>query len=91
MIGRRHFLLGASAAGMLLASAPARASSESWTRDAFIEAMAASGREVDISESSFLAIQKRKESALARIERYLAERFGAGHRMEILHLFRAER
>ena len=48
-----------------------------WTRPAFIEAMAASGRPTDISEGAFQAIQARKPAALRRIENYLKERLGA--------------
>ena len=48
----------------------------SWTRDAFEEAMAASGRPTRISEATFQAIQARKPYAIARISNYLAERFG---------------
>ena len=51
--------------------------SGTWTREAFQEAMAASGRPTRISEAVFQAIQARKPLALATIDRYLAERFGA--------------
>ena len=55
--------------------AAARTSS-AWTREAFEEAMAASGRPTRISEAAFQAIQARKTAAIARIRNYLAERFG---------------
>ncbi len=50
--------------------------SSAWTREAFQEAMAASGRPTRISEAAFQAIQARKPAAVARIRAYLAERFG---------------
>ena len=52
---------------------PARSS---WNRGAFLEAMAASGRPTTITETDFQAIQARKLLAIARIQDYLAERFG---------------
>ncbi len=48
-----------------------------WTRAAFMEAMAKSGRPLDISEASFNAIQARRPVALKRIESYLKERLGS--------------
>jgi protein-L-isoaspartate(D-aspartate) O-methyltransferase len=48
-----------------------------WTRDAFLKAMAASGRRANITEADFAAIQARKPLALARIRSYLTNRFGA--------------
>ena len=57
------------------ADSAARVSS-AWTREAFEEAMAASGRSTRISEAAFQAIQARKPAAIARIRNYLAERFG---------------
>ncbi|MFM7607570.1 MAG: protein-L-isoaspartate O-methyltransferase family protein, partial [Alphaproteobacteria bacterium] len=47
-----------------------------WNRAAYLEAMAASGRPIEISEGAFAAIQARRQPALARIESYLKSRFG---------------
>ncbi len=62
----------APAAPLAPASGPS-----SWTREAFLAAMAASGRPAQITEAAFQAIQARKAAALQRIEAYLAGRFGA--------------
>ena len=69
----------AGAASSAPAAAPAAGLppvSSNWTREAFLEAMASSGRPTAISEASFQAIQARKVLAIARIRGYLAERFG---------------
>ncbi len=47
-----------------------------WTRDTYIAAMKASGRPHEISAATFDALQKRKEGAIAQIDKYLAQRFG---------------
>ena len=47
-----------------------------WSRDSYIVAMKASGRPHDINAGTFDTIQKRKDTALAQIDRYLAQRFG---------------
>ena len=47
-----------------------------WTRDVYIKAMKDSGRPVDVSESQFAEIQKRRVAGLKRTEAYLKERFG---------------
>ena len=73
------------------AAAPPLASgtaSGSWTRDAFLEAMAASDRPTKISEAAFQAIQARKPGAMANINRYLTERFG-GADPKVLAAFEA--
>ena len=72
MITRRKVF--AAAAGLMAAPLTARAGS--WTREAFEEAMAASGRPTRISEAGFQTIQARKSRAIARISGYLADRFG---------------
>lgn len=62
-----------------VATAPARAASAAptkWTREAYVAAMQASGRPHEISAAAFDAIQKRRQSALGQIDRYLAQRFG---------------
>ena len=75
MITRRKALV--AAAGLVSAPLAAQAAPGSpWTRQAFLQAMAASGRPTQISEIGFQAIQARKPAALARIRGYLAERFG---------------
>ena len=69
----------APAAPSASAAAPAASlppASSDWTREAFLEAMASSGRPTAISEAGFQAIQARKVLAIARIRGYLAERFG---------------
>lgn len=72
---RRPLLLGAL--GALTAPPVLRAQgSTAWTREAYLAAMRASGREAAISEQAFAAIQARKPAALRRIEAYLAQRFG---------------
>jgi protein-L-isoaspartate(D-aspartate) O-methyltransferase len=53
----------------------ARAASP-WTRQAYMDAMARSGRPVDLTEAQFQAIQSRKPAAMKRIETYLKERLG---------------
>ena len=65
-------LLGAST----LALAQPTVNAAPWTRDAYIAAMKASGRPHEISAGAFDATQKRRESALKLIEKYLGERFG---------------
>ena len=78
-LNRRGFVAGA--AGALLAG-PAAASpgappTGTWTRQAYMEAMAKSGRPVDLTEAQFQAIQARKPAAMKRIESYLKERLGS--------------
>lgn len=70
----RRGLIGA-ASGLLLPPPLARASS-AWNRASFETAMRESGRPVSLSDAQFDAIQRRKVSALKRIEAYLKERLG---------------
>jgi protein-L-isoaspartate(D-aspartate) O-methyltransferase len=68
----RRALLGAAA---MCAVSP-RAFAAEWTREAFMEAMAKSGRKVDLSEAQFQAIQARKPAAMKRIADYLKAHLG---------------
>ena len=72
----RRGLLAAAPAAALLAASPSRAASP-WTREAFHEAMAKSGRPVSLTDAQFNAIQSRRPAALKRIESYLKERLGS--------------
>jgi protein-L-isoaspartate(D-aspartate) O-methyltransferase len=47
-----------------------------WTVDKLNAAMEASGRPVKVSAAKFAAIQERRTAVLARIEKYLDQRFG---------------
>ena len=58
------------------ASTGPAATAAKWTREAYIAAMSASGRPHDIAATAFEAIQKRKDSALKQIDKYLSQRFG---------------
>lgn len=74
ILSRRPLLLGAL--GALAAPPLVRAQgSTAWTRDAYLTAMRASGRETQMTEQTFAAIQARKPAALRRIEAYLKARF----------------
>jgi protein-L-isoaspartate(D-aspartate) O-methyltransferase len=73
LLSRRALTL--TGAGLLVAPA-IKAQTSAWNRAAYIEAMAASGRPIEISEGAFAAIQARRQPALARIESYLKSRFG---------------
>ncbi len=66
----------ASAAAATPGHIPAAAPMGKWTREAYVAAMQASGRPHEIGAAAFETIQKRKDSALKSIERYLAQRFG---------------
>jgi len=70
---RRSVLAGAAA----LAATPAFAEAPAWNRAAYMEAMAKSGRPVDLSEAQFQAIQKRKPAAMKLIESYLTTHLGS--------------
>jgi protein-L-isoaspartate(D-aspartate) O-methyltransferase len=81
----RRDLLAASVAAPLAApalltrpamAANAAASGVPWTRKLYEDAMARSGRRVELSDAQFDAIQARKPAALKRIEQYLKERLG---------------
>ena len=86
-LNRRGFVAGA--AGTLLAGPAAAASGAplatplaapaagTWTRQAFEEAMAKSGRPVNLTEAQFQTIQARKPAAMKRIEAYLKDRLGS--------------
>ena len=53
-----------------------KAATPEWTRDAFLKAMADSGRPISMSQASFDAIQARKPAAIARISEYLKSHLG---------------
>jgi protein-L-isoaspartate(D-aspartate) O-methyltransferase len=72
---RRLLLAGAIAAPAVARAAPAAAGA--WTRQAYMDAMARSGRPVDLTEAQFDAIQARKPAAMKRIETYLKEHLGS--------------
>ena len=74
-LNRRGFVAGA--AGALLARPAVAAPAGAWTRQAYEEAMAKSGRPVSLTDTQFQAIQARKPAALKRIESYLKERLGS--------------
>jgi len=74
-LGRRGFLAAAPLA--ISGISPARAAAAPWTRQAFEEAMAKSGRPVSLSDSQFQAIQARKPAAMRRIESYLKDHLGS--------------
>ncbi len=74
LLSRRSLI---AAAGASLVVSQAQAASAPWTRAAYMEAMARSGRPVDLSEAQFQAIQSRKPAAMKRIEQYLKERLGS--------------
>ena len=57
-------------------AANAAASGTPWTRKAYEDAMARSGRRVELTDAQFDAIQARKPAAMQRIEQYLKERLG---------------
>jgi protein-L-isoaspartate(D-aspartate) O-methyltransferase len=71
---RRLLLAGAISAPMIARSAHA---ATTWTRQAYMNAMAKSGRPVDLTDAQFEAIQARKPAAMQRIESYLKERLGS--------------
>ncbi|MFM8992210.1 MAG: protein-L-isoaspartate O-methyltransferase, partial [Alphaproteobacteria bacterium] len=77
---RRHFLAASASLPFAAATAPALAApppAPAWSHAAYLEAMAASGRETKLSEASFRAIQARRTKALATIQSYLRERLGS--------------
>jgi protein-L-isoaspartate(D-aspartate) O-methyltransferase len=75
LITRRSMI--AAAGATLIAPAAARAAEAAWTRKAYMDAMAASGRPVELSEAQFQAIQARKPAAMARIAQYLKDHLGS--------------
>ena len=66
----------------------AEAAAKPWTRQAYMDAMAKSGRPVDLTDAQFQAIQARKPAAMNRIEAYLKERLGSAD-PAIMDAFRA--
>lgn len=87
-ITRRPLLLGAL--GALAAPPLVRAQgTAAWTRDAYLAAMRASGRETTITEQNFNAIQARKPVAMRRIETYLKSRFNGEADPAVLRAFEA--
>ena len=71
----RRTILASTLAMPFIRNARAAAAPE-WTRDAYMKAMAESGRPVDISQNAFNAIQARKPAAMARIAEYLKSHLG---------------
>lgn len=84
---RRPLLLGALGALAVPPLVRAQGSSTAWTRDAYLAAMRASGRETSISEQNFAAIQARKPAAMRRIESYLKSRFNGEADPAVLRAF----
>jgi protein-L-isoaspartate(D-aspartate) O-methyltransferase len=76
LLTRRMLLAAPALLAPALRLTPARAAAP-WTRQAFNEAMAKSGRPCELTEAQFQAIQARKPAAMKRIESYLKERLGA--------------
>ena len=75
---RRGFIAGAAATATAAAlPRPVSAATTPWTRESYLAAMEASGRQSRISQAQFDAIQRRKPIALKRIEKYLVERLGS--------------
>lgn len=74
-------LVGLVLAPPLFAPRSARAepadAGSSWSRQAYLDAMAKSGRPASIGQGAFDAIQARRPEALKRIEAYLKEHLGA--------------
>ena len=76
----RRELIAASLAASALLARPAGAASASplpaWNRRVYEDAMARSGRPVQLTDAQFDAIQSRKPAALKLIEQYLKEHLG---------------
>jgi protein-L-isoaspartate(D-aspartate) O-methyltransferase len=72
---RRAVLAGAMALPAGMARAAVNVAT-SWTRTAFEEAMAKSGRPVSLTDAQFAAIQARRGPVLTHIASYLKERLG---------------
>ncbi len=70
----RRSLLAVTGSALL---APAAHAATGWNRNAYMAAMAKSGRPVDLTDAQFNAIQARKPAAMKRIEQYLKERLGS--------------
>ena len=73
-ISRRGLILAGAALALARGGATA---AETWTRDAYENAMRLSGRPAKLTQAQFDAIAGRKTAALARIESYLHAHFGA--------------
>lgn len=72
----RRSLISAAAAFSAVRPAFA-AGAGGWTREAYEEAMHASGRPVELTEAQFDAIQGRRPAYVSRIESYLKERLSS--------------
>jgi protein-L-isoaspartate(D-aspartate) O-methyltransferase len=88
-ISRRPLLFGALGALAAPPLARAQGTSTAWSRDAYLAAMRASGRETTITEANFNAIQARKPAALRRIENYLKARFNGEADPAVMRAFEA--
>jgi len=78
-LSRRGLIAAAGAAacsGLPGLASAVPAAPGAWTREAFLAAMAASGRPTRLAQADFDAIQARKPQAIARIGSYLESRFG---------------
>ena len=78
-MNRRALLAAAAAlAAPALVGRPARAANAApgWNRKTYEEAMARSGRRVDLTDAQFDAIQTRKPAAMQRIAQYLKAHLG---------------
>ncbi len=77
-MNRRALLAAAALAAPGLAGRPARAANAApgWNRKTYEEAMARSGRRVDLTDAQFDAIQTRKPAAMQRIAQYLKAHLG---------------
>ena len=77
-MNRRALLAAAALAAPGLAGRPARAANAApgWNRKTYEEAMARSGRRVDLTDAQFEAIQARKPAAMQRIAQYLKAHLG---------------
>jgi protein-L-isoaspartate(D-aspartate) O-methyltransferase len=73
-ITRRGLMAGGAA---LVATSGARAASAAWSREAYEQAMAQSGRRVSLTQEQFDAIQARKPAAMRLIEQYLKSHLGS--------------
>jgi protein-L-isoaspartate(D-aspartate) O-methyltransferase len=73
---RRTLLAAAALTVPAVLVGHASAASQAWTRKEFLEAMAKSGRPVELTDAQFDAIQARKPAAMKRIEAYLKDHLG---------------
>ncbi len=70
--------LGASlGAGAVARAAEAANAGDGWTRQAYLDAMAKSGRSTTVSQGAFDAIQARRPAALKQIAAYLKDHLGS--------------